>query len=242
MKLIQYAFASTSYYKKDSVLLGLFFAGFMFALTFVFDLISTFQMLFQQVNQNIWAYPELSYYSFIRKQFISIDNYYRSLLLIVLPIFLILAFLLVKLILDKRVNEFTNWRLLGFSNQKIWGLAFAEIIVPCLMAAIAVLSIVIVFQGNYQESLQAVHSNRLGLKLEGFTHEYSLDIFLGNNHTIFILPKRMQHLFELNINDDLFLLSTIDNLIKSCGLAIVTLILPTTIWQLVTFKKITKVA
>lgn len=235
MALLRYAFAGVRYYKKQSIIIGIFFSFFLLALTFLFDLRSSIRLLYDQVEEKLGFYDSAVETNFSRESLYDSISIYSNTIVIILTIFFVLSVLLFFLMFRKRETELANWRLLGFSKFNVWLIMLLEIALPSLIGAFFLFSLVTVFQTIYEASMQTINFSLLTrFSATNFSVRHTLGP--ASNLLLTIMPENAASLFTIDFSRGFSVFTIFNSIIRSAALLIACSGVSLSIWKVIAIK------
>ncbi|EOL44243.1 hypothetical protein [Enterococcus caccae] len=160
MKNIRYAFASVSYHKKISFVIGASSAIFLFLLTSLLNLKYLETSLYDQVSPLI---NNSDYHLNYQKTM----QLYTSLYIVTLILWTILIALFVFISLKIKQQDMLKWRIMGFSNRFVIKQSILESIIPIALGIFTIALFLGVCQHTYEFILIEVRpllANGIGIK------------------------------------------------------------------------------
>ncbi|WP_430601746.1 hypothetical protein IGJ02_001770 [Enterococcus sp. DIV0724b] len=160
MKNLRYAFASVSYHKKISFVIGACSTFFLFILTGILNLRDIERSFYTQVSSII---NNTDYHTNYQK----IMQMYSSIYLFILFIWMILITGLLFISLKLKKQDMMKWRIMGFSNRFVIKQSILESIIPMIIGIITTAVFLIVFQHTYEYILlhaRPLLADKMGIK------------------------------------------------------------------------------
>lgn len=151
MKNICYAFASVSYHKKISFVIGICSAFFLLLSTSILNLIDMEKMVHNQTTNLVNPSDNLINYQ-------KIMTFYSSLYFVGLFLWVILITTVIFISLQIKEQNIMKWRIMGFSNRFILNQAFWENLILFLAGMLTTAVFLLVFQHTYEFILKLLRS------------------------------------------------------------------------------------
>lgn len=229
MKMFRYSIARLIFYKKQTIFYCLFLSTIAFLLMFVCNLYYLQATLYTQVEERL-SFLSIATIKEHFSSFLSVKQFYVTLLLFLLFIFVVTFLFFFQRTLNQERREVIDWRLAGLSNGKIFLLIVWQLILPLVICCVFLLIWTVLFQNLYQNMLQS--ANLWSLKLFELPDTYAL---FSTSSQLFI-PMDQQTFFKINFVDDTFFINTIKGFFQTVSI-LATLSLLLSVFQFSIFYR-----
>lgn len=239
MRTLHYALSGARYYKRDSIVIGLFTAIFLLSLTLLFDLRKSVELLFNQINQKLTYYGGDVASPFSRATLNHATSNYHYLAIVFCLLFFITFLLVLLFIFKDKQLELANWRLMGFSLRQTWAIQFLELLIPTLIAGFSVFSLLTIFDNYYESLLQTINYQVLQDLSSHDLANQTISTFTDSNFS-FAFADNTNSLFVINFSQGFSLFTVLHSLATSTMILLLIFSIVVLLWQEISLKHLTQ--